>query len=345
MAGTLVVRLSAIGDIVHAIPAVRALRAASSAPPLYWLVERPFADFVRATDSVDEVIEVDTRAWRDSPLSPGTWGSLRGLRRRLSALDLDLAIDAQGLLKSAVAVRASGARRRLRLPKPYLRERGAALLIREEAPVPPGAVHVVDINLALAAHLGADVSKPTFGRLFTDHDAAWADGAWAGMELGGEKVVMLWPGANWVTKRWPPERFIEAARDLVTSCRVVIGWGPAEKDICTRIADAVPEAILAPETGITQLAAFTSHCDLFVGGDTGPLHMAAALGVPTVGIYGPTSPERNGPYGNRSSVLYSPCAPGAPPCHKRRCRDWRCVPSVEADAVTAACRRLLEGAA
>ena len=342
MAGILIVRQSAIGDIVHALPLARALRSSFPDDFLFWAVERPFADFVRATESVDEVIEVDTKAWRGAWLSPATWSELRELGRRLSSLHLDWAVDAQGLLKSAMLVRVSGAQRKVRLPRVYLRERPAALLVREEAPVPAAARHVVEVNLALARYIGADVSRPTFGRLFTEHDAAWADGAWAGMELPGARVVMLWPGANWVTKRWPAERFVELGRRLSAAAGVIVGWGPAEKDVAADIAGGIADAVLVPETGITQLAALISHCDLFVGGDTGPLHIAAATGVPTLGIYGPTSPERNGPYGNRSRVLRRPCEPDGPACHRRVCRRWECIPAVSVDEAAEGALALLE---
>lgn len=345
MGGILLVRLSALGDIVHALPVARALRRSMSGVRLYWAVERRFADFVRSTGSVDDVIEVDTSAWRAALFAPRTWSSIRRLRRRLVSLELEYALDLQGLLKSAAIARMAGAATCLRMPREHLREKPAALLIRDEVSVPPEATHVVEKNLCFASHLGADVSQVDFGRLFTDGDAEWAEAALAEMGVSGLRAVMLWPGGNWPTKRWPADRFAQLGRRLGDVGRVVVGWGPGERDLAEEVASSVPGACLAPEAGISRLAALIGKAALFVGGDTGPLHIAAAVGVPTVGIYGPTSPRRNGPYGRASRVIFHPCTDADIPCHRRRCSHWTCLPSIGVDEVASACRQLLEGRA
>jgi lipopolysaccharide heptosyltransferase I len=296
------VKLSALGDVVHATPVVEALADAFPAARISWVVERREAVLLREHPRLDEVVTVDTRAWRRTR-TPGAAvelaRTLRALRRRLRDKRFDVAVDLQGLVKSGALTAATGAPVRVGFAAGVCRERVSALFTNRHVTPPPSARHVVDQYLALLHPLGVTPARVVF-RLpsrETAEERVEEFFATAGLKRHG-RVVVLNPGAGRPAKRWPVERFAELAARLgaEAGARVLVVWGPGEEPAARAIAQA-SGAIPAPPTDLDALVAVARRASVMVAGDTGPLHVAAALGTPCVGLYGPTSAVRNGPYG------------------------------------------------
>lgn len=300
------VKLSSLGDVVHALPVAEALAAAFPRARLAWLVERREAALLRDHPALDEVIDVDTRAWR-SARTPGQIAEvvrgLAALRRRLRAARFDVAIDLQGLVKSGAVAAATGAPLRIGFAAGRSRERLSALFTNRHVAPPPEARHVVDQYLSLLAPLGVTV-RPGAARFRLPTRAAAEsriDDFFVGVGLKPRhRVVVLNPGAGRANKRWPVTRFRALAERLCheTGAHVLVLWGPSERDAARAIAEIPPpRPALAPPTDLDELLSVARRASVMVAGDTGPLHLAAAVGTACVGLYGPTSAARNGPYG------------------------------------------------
>ncbi len=332
MTRVLVVRLGSLGDLVHTLPAVAALRRAHPGRDIDWLVDATHRGFLELVPDVTAIVPLggrSARAWIDA-------------RRALRERRYDAAVDFQGLLKSAALARLSGARRVIGFDRGALRERAAAPFYTERIEVGEGG-HVIQKNLRLAAALGARPGAPEFP--IAEVDSAPARRAQA--EVAGP-YALLNPGAAWPNKRWPPDRFGRLARILRDrhGLASIVLWGPGEGTLARGVlAFADGAARLAPETSWRDVVALARGARLIVSGDTGPLHVAAAVGVPAVGLYGPTNPRRNGPWSADDVVISRHEA-----CHcayKRRCRlgadDW-CLAAVSVEDVAAAADRRLGAA-
>lgn len=325
----LVVRLGALGDIVHTIPAVAALRAAFPGAQIDWLVEdrhRPIVDLVTA---IDHVVALPGRG-------VSGWLAAAGALRRQR---YDVALDLQGLMKSAVLARMSGARRVIGFSIWHLREKGARPFYSETGE--GSAAHVIQKNLALLDVLGVRDATVRFP-LADVRSAALA----AVRAAAQGPYVLINPGAAWPNKRWPAERFGEIAafvRDVHGWPSFVL-WGPGEEALAAAVVQASSTAAqLAPPTTVPDLLALSRDASLMVSGDTGPLHIAAAAGTPTVALFGPTDPQRNGPWDPADSSVsrYDTCG-----CHyERRCRQagW-CLETIAAGEVAAAVQQRLGSA-
>ncbi len=272
----LVVRLSALGDVIHAIPAVAALRDHFE---IDWVVESQYRELV------ETVAQVTAK-----PVSLKRWSVKKIREAQRAVAGHEIAIDFQGLIKSALLARASGAADRYGFASQFIREKPAAWLINRHVEVDP-STHVVEWNLRLAQALLAECgnrlqpSRPAEAGPHTAGDFS----RFATASSFAGRIVLI-PGAGRPEKQWPVERFRDLARRIGSAALVV--WGPSEQPL----AEAVG-AELAPPTNLRELAGVLRDAQLVIGGDTGPLHLAAALGTKVVGLYGPTSPARNGPYG------------------------------------------------
>ena len=325
------VKLSALGDVVHATPVVEALAEAFPAARLTWVVERRAASLVQDNEHLAEVVTIDTHAWRrvrTPAAAVAVARTLRDLRERLRAARFDVALDLQGLVKSGVVTAATGAPVRIGFAAGFRRERLNGLFTNRHVTPPPSARHVVDQYLALLAPLGVAPRRVTFRlpRRNAADSRVEEFFAESGLKPHG-RVVVLNPGAGKPAKRWPVERFVELAARLgrEASARVLVLWGPGEEPAAHAIAQA-PGAVLAPPTDLDTLVAVMRRVSLVVAGDTGPLHVAAAVGTPCIGLYGPTSAVRNGPYGTGHRTLSA--------------ADGR-MTSIEMDPVLAAVREVL----
>ena len=303
-----IVKLSSLGDVVHALPVAAALRRDFPRGHLTWVVEHREAAVLRGNPAIDEVAIADTRGWRrltGARAGACTARAIGALVRQFRRHRFDVAVDLQGNLKSGVLTLATGAALRIGFAARRCREPLNALFTNRRVEPPPAARHIVDQQLAPPA--GVAPEKATFG--------CPGDPAEAGMEAAlrgdgltpGHAVVALNPGAGRAAKRWPPARFAELARRLRADigATALVLWGPGERDEAQTIARA-SGALLAPPTDLPALLALLRRTRVLVAADTGPLHLAAALGVTCVGLYGPTDPARTGPYGAGHRVVRGP---------------------------------------
>jgi heptosyltransferase I len=323
----LIVRLGALGDIVHALPAAAALRSAFPDARIDWLVDathRPLLDLVPVVDRVVVLEHPSLRGWVHAT-------------RQLRQSRYDVALDFQGLLKSAVLARASGARRVLGFSIWHVREKTARPFYSESVDVEGG--HVIRKNLRLLRALGVHTDDVVFP--LADVPSGAADDVLS--VAGGAPIALINPGAAWPNKRWAPQRFGEVAAFLkdVRGVESFVLWGPGEESLARQIVDASSGAARqAPPTQIADLVALCRRAALMISGDTGPIHIAAAVGTPIVSIFGPTDPHRNGPWSADGAVIsrYESCE-----CHyERRChaREW-CLNSINVAEVTAAIQQRL----
>ena len=286
----LVVRLSAIGDCVHSLPIVNAIRDAFPESYIAWLVEGRTGDLLDGHPAVDKVIRV-RRKWLKSLTA------VRALRRELRELRFDVTIDPQGLTKSALAAWLSAARRRIGFRGVDGRELSPWL---NNKLVEPSAMHVIDRNLELLRPLGIEQPAVRFSLPETPADAQVAEACVHSMGLHGGYAVIN-PGAGWPSKVWSMERFAAVARHLADKHRLpsLVVWGGEAERVWAEeiVGGANGAALLAPSTTLRGLAAVVRRATIFVASDTGPLHIAAAVGTPCVGLFGPMPGERNGPYG------------------------------------------------
>jgi lipopolysaccharide heptosyltransferase I len=323
----LIVRMSALGDIVHALPVLSALASAYPSAKIDWLAESAYAGILDLVDGINERIIV----------RPGYVRATMTMRSR----GYDAALDLQGLLKSAVAARLSGARRVIGFEERVLRERAAAWFYSETAAVADN-VHVIEKNLSVLKLLGVP-TVPSISFPFRNARSRVIDHV---ASLAPEGFALINPGAAWPNKRWPPERFGAVAKRLrdTSGLRPFVLWGAHEAPVADAVVAASSGAATrAPETTLADLLALSRAARLMISGDTGPVHIAAAVGTPIVGLYGPTWPERNGPWHPDDEVVSR-----ADVCechHKRQCqRASRCIDDITVDEVNAAVDRRLKKA-
>jgi lipopolysaccharide heptosyltransferase I len=300
------VKLSSLGDVVHALPVAATLKAARPDARLTWIAERREAAVLRGHPALDEVVVADTRGWRRARRPRAALAALQEARQtvaRLRAARFDVALDLQGLFKSAALAAASGAPLRVGFARGWGREPLSALLTNRHVTPPPAARHVVEQYLALLEPLGIGERRLEF-RLPAEPAAESRIDEWlAGAGLKPQRrLVVLNPGAGRPDKRWPVTHFATLAARLVhdADAHVVVVWGPGEEAAARVIVEGAgvgSRPLLAPPTDLDALIALLRRASVVVAADTGPLHLAAALGTPCVGLYGPTSAARNGPYG------------------------------------------------
>ncbi|MGH9590753.1 MAG: glycosyltransferase family 9 protein [Terracidiphilus sp.] len=325
----LVVRLGAMGDILHALPAVTALRLAHRDWRIDWVVDPRWRALLSADHAehqtgnealgtriaeleavtgtrnpgqplVDTVHFAPAKQWACRPLAPGTFREIRQLRRALRAGGYDAALDFQGAVRSAAIARMAKSGRVIGEAEP--REPLARWLFNEC--VRTRGTHVIEQDLELASAVAGDAVEPLRPLLPIDPEAE----LWCTRLLleRGAPAVLMNPGAGWGAKRWPPERYGAVAQGLVDrGYEVLVNTGPGEEPLAQVIVQGTKgmARLLMPSVG--HLIALTRRVALCIAGDSGPLHLACALGRPVVGIYGPTDPARNGPFGTRSRVLRS----------------------------------------
>jgi lipopolysaccharide heptosyltransferase I len=276
----LVIRLSAFGDVIHTIPAVVALRDALPETEIAWAVEPAYAELVEIVARIT-AIRVSLKQWSLSRIA-AAYRNVRGF---------DTAVDFQGLVKSSLIARSSGAQERFGFARDVIREKPAAWFVNRPVTIDRSS-HVVEWNLDLARALAPAIAG------VPDADFAPFAADPSGKLAGFRNRVVLLPGAGRPEKQWPVERFCELARRIGSDA--LIAWGPGEELLAGAIG-----AEVAPATNFRELASLLGRARLVIGADTGPLHLAAALGTPVIGLYGPTNPARNGPYGQLGHVVES----------------------------------------
>jgi len=331
----LIVKPSSLGDVVHALPTLSALRRRFPSAKLSWLVKREWADVLEGNPDLDEVLSVD--------LSVKGWpAAIRAVR----AGRFDLVVDLQGLLRSAVLGWASGSPARVGFANG---REGSPWCYTHRVPVPDASIHAVDRCLLIARFLGAEPEKPGPSAFHLPQESA-AEArveallAAAGVQAG-TMLVALNPSARWTTKQWPAESFAAVGDWLQQQgARVVVIGGREERPVGEAVMRAMHGAPidLAGKTTMKELIALLRRLRVFITNDSGPMHLAAAVGTPVIALFGPTDPARTGPYGAGHVVLRSgvPCSP----CFSRHCANavtMECLTAIQPQRVIEAASKLL----
>lgn len=328
----LVIRLSSIGDVVHALPAVAALGKTYRQAEIHWVVESRYACLLEGNPYLHRVLKLDTLGWRGkAPFAATLEEAIRGILA-LREVSYDAAIDFQGLWKSALIARMSRARERLGFAEYWMREPGAAIFYSQKVSA-LDREHIVDVNLALVEHLGARADRWEFPLPRAEEDGEYVEQQLA--DCGASDFIIVNPGGGWRAKCWAPENYAELLRRLESqlAAKILLTGSPQEEDLIARILAlaGTRQAGYFPST-LPQFIALARRARLFVGGDSGPLHLAAAVGAPIVAIYGPTGPSRNGPFSADDIALSN----RGPINHTRRASRPSYLPGISVDSVLAA---------
>ena len=325
----LIVKLGSIGDIVHTLPSLSAIRRAWPRAEISWVVERRAAEILRDNPVLNRLIEVDTKALRRWPVSGETLLAPRQQLRRLRASTFDTALDFQGLLKSASIARLSGAKRSYGFAREALREPPSRFLLNKTVRVPLHS-HVIVKNLALVeGALGIPVPKdPADFEFPIATSRAHETEAKEMVASVDEEFAILNPGGGWPTKLWSAERFGALADELWTHYGLssLVTYGPDERELAETVLSfsrtGKAHAVSPPLKGFYALA---KRARLYVGGDTGPTHLAVAAGAPVAGLFGPTEWWRNGSPRPEDICIERNDIDCRVDCHRRSCSNWICM--------------------
>lgn len=319
-----IVKPSALGDVVQSLPILAALRDRWPDAHIAWVIHRGLAGLLAGHPDLNEVIPFD-RAARGIRQIHASWS----LARRLHRADFDLTLDLQGLLRSGLMTAATRSGRRLGFAS--ARE-GARWLYSDRIETPPHVQAAVDRYWLFAQALGCEGAPPAARLGINSAHDAWARDQLASLP---RPILAMHPGAQWQTKRWPPSHFAALAQRAQREfgAGLVMVCGPGEESLCQELADQaqIPTVNLAGQTSLLQLAAVAQQADLFVSGDTGPLHLAAAVGTPVVGIYTCSSPVRARPHGLAHQVVATqvPCAAS----YLKTCNSMACMAELSPERV------------
>ena len=338
MKNILVVKLSAIGDVIHALPVSYAIKETFPDAHLTWVVEPTAYDILAGNPFIDNIILFEKKRFRTVR---GFLEEFRPFRHELRARKYDAALDLQGLFKSAAIIAQAGAK--LRLGTANMREGSAYVSHPIKGAHASG--HIVERYLDVARALGCRVDEVRFPVAVSPAEAASADALLAAEGVREDhRFAVLAIGANWPNKRWPVKYFAVLADWLYSEklIPVLVGGGRLDESLVRDIEalTEVPPVNLVGRTSLKELAHIFKRADLVLGGDTGPVHLAAGLGTKTVMLMGPTDANRNGPYGQQQNAMEIPRTCKA--CWKRRCpQGLDCLAILSVEEVKAKIREVL----
>jgi len=347
----LVLRLSAVGDVIRTLPAVKALKEHAPSSSISWIVEEPSQALIKSQPEVDEVILFPRRRWSQGIKSLkrawGTIGEMRGLVKELRRRKFDLALDFHGILKSGVLSFLSGSPRRIGYDRISTKE-GNFLFSNVKVKLPQQKISRFQRNLALLKGMGVEVEKSKYSLHIPPEDRDYVASFFkASPAPMSRPLIAIHPGTSTkaLFKRWMPDRYAELADRLVRElgASILFTWGDGELEWVEGIRKGMTKpSLLGPQTeSLTQLGEVYRHCDLYIGGDTGPMHIASLMGIPVVVIYGPTDPTENEPIGNHVKVRKEV---GCNPCHEYSCKKLSCIKAISADEVFRATKEFLRPA-
>ncbi len=345
----LIIRTSAMGDIIHCLPVLTALRRSHPQAKIAWVVERAFAPLLAGHPDIDELITVKLREWRKNLLSPSVLNEIADARRALRRFAPDIALELMGNHKGGMLAWVSGARRIVGAARAFRRERSSAIWIRESVAAPDP--HTVDRSLTILKGLGLNQAGGPV-------DGARVDGA--PVDFGGDKIltevpaaaaaflegrpsfVTIQAGAGWANKTYPAAWWGDVAHAIKerTGIHTWVPIAPGEEELAQSVVAASSGAARAVDAApFPFLAALLRASCLVLGGDTGPIHLAHALGTPVLCLIGPTDPQRNGPYGAPERVIWKrlPCSC----CYKRYDEPKACLLNITPADVAARALELL----
>lgn len=317
----LIIKMSSLGDVLHTLPFVAVLRERFPGARLTWLVHPQFGAFVPDPPVVDEVLFFDKVKFTKMGVCD-KWSYFKEMRELLHSRNFDLVIDMQGLFKSAVLAAISGCNNRIG----YCEMREGSGLVSKAITGAHARDHVIERYLDVARYLGCEVNEIQFPMPDLQKE-------WQAVREKADSVkktyVVLVPGARWETKKWPAEYFARLAGMILKDGKqVVLAGGPEDEPLGRQITEMVPGVTdLTGKTSLRELGALIQHCTAYISVDTGPLFIAAAMKRPLVAMYGPTRPDRTGPYGStEATVLTAPVACAG--CLKKHCNNWICMNAI-----------------
>lgn len=327
--------------MIHTIPVVDVLRQSYPGARVTWVAEKAMSPLLRHHPGIDQLLLVDTRRWRRRLLSPSVWKEIFSFLRYLRDQEYDVALDFQGLFKSAVLARISGASRRIGMSRYDRREAWSGVLLNEFSRQTAGKRHIIEKNLALLQRLGiSGVNQPLNFHISPEEESVqYVERELQKLDL--EHFILINPGGGWVTKLWEPDRFAQLIDCIYNDLNMpaLVLWGPSEKELADAVVrKCITPAVLSFSTNLSELIALIGRSRLLVSGDSGPLHLAGAMGVPVVGIYGPTDPARNGPWNPHDSActINYECSP----CYQRTCSiGTQCMKKIEVAPVLDAVKK------
>jgi lipopolysaccharide heptosyltransferase I len=336
-----ILRLSSIGDIIHTLPVAQLLKQKYPNARIAWVAEKGMAPLLKHSPAIDQLILADTKGWRRRFFSPEVWQEVFRFLRYLRSQEYDVALDFQGLFKSAVLARICGSSRRIGMSRYDRKERWSSFLLNEFSVQTASKPHIVEKNIALLERLEIAPSKePLHFHIHPETEAVeYVERELKKLEL--EHFVLIHAGGGWVTKIWEADNFAQLIDGIYSDLHIpaLLLWGPGEKHLADKIAlKCISPAMASFSTNLSELIALTGRARLMVSGDSGPLHLASALGVPVVGIYGPTDPRRNGPWNPHDSActIHYECSP----CYQRTCPiGIQCLKQLEVMPVLDAVKR------
>lgn len=344
----LILRLSAVGDVIRTLPAVKALKEFYPSCHITWVVEEPSRALLETQPEIDEVVLFPRRRWTDGVRSAKRIWKTRGEVWRF-ILDLrrqrfDVVIDFHGILKSGLISILSGSPKRIGFDRRSSKE-GNFLFSNIKVKLPEERMSRFKRNFALLKGFGLEVNSFKQSLYIPQEDWEYVESFFNKLSDSLTRpLIAMHPGTSPKTsyKRWMPDQYSQLADQLIREFRatVIFTWGPEELKWVEEIQKDMKEpSILAPRTeSLTQLGEVYRRCDLYVGGDTGPMHVASMMGIPVVGIYGPTDPVVNEPIGPFKRVRKEV---GCNPCRKRSCKEVTCLRAIRVDDVFKAIEEIL----
>ena len=322
----LIIKMSSLGDVLHVLPSVAALRKGFPKARLTWLVHPQFSGFVPDPPMIDEVIYFDKVKFTKMSLGE-KWSYFKEMRALLHSRKFDLVIDMHGLFKSAVLAAISGCDNRIGFCEMWEGSGFVSKPIRG----PHAKGHAIEQYLDVVRYLGCPVDEIVFP--MPDLQKEW-QAVQEKTEAVQEPYVVLVPGARWDTKIWPAENFAKLAEMILRDGKqVVVAGGSEDATLGAQIAAQTPGVTdLTGKTSLRELGALIQHCEVYISADTGPLFIAAAMKKPLIALYGPTRPDKTGPYGSDNAVVLTAPVPCAG-CLKRHCNHWICMNSITPETV------------
>jgi lipopolysaccharide heptosyltransferase I len=344
----LILRLSAVGDVIRTLPAAKALKEHYPSSSITWVVEEPSQAFLKSQPEIDEVILFPRKRWTQGMKSfRKIWGTIREMRRFVEDLRMrkfDVVLDFHGILKSGLLSFLSGSPRRIGYDWRSTKE-GNFLFSNVKVKLPKERISRFERNLVLLKGMELEAKGLKYGLHIPSKDREYV-ASFLNASSGSFRrpLIAIHPGtsAKALFKRWMPDQYAQLADRLVVELKatVLFTWGHGELEWVEGIRKEMKElSFLGPKTeSLTQLGEVYRHCDLYIGGDTGPMHIASLMGIPAVVIYGPTDPIENEPIGNHIKVRKEV---GCNPCHEYSCKELLCIKAISADEVFKATKDIL----
>ena len=316
----LIIKLSSIGDIVHALPFLRTLRANRPNAYIAWIIEESFQDLIKCNPDLDEVIPVRTRYWRKN-INIKSWNEIYQTRKLLKKREFDWTFDLQGLIKTGFIARMTGAPNRAGFHRSNCREKINAWFNNHRSKYLSTDSHIVDRCLSQLSILGDFHPQTEFSLPICEKDEQASEAFMVkNSKLTEKPIAGINPGAGFPTKLWSIERYARFADKITEELgfSILLTWGPGEEEMVRSIAESMKQkSWIAPATTIAESIGLYKKLSLFVGSDSGPFHICWALDIPTVSVWGPTDPKRNGAYSKNHKAVFHKL--NCSFCWKRQC--------------------------